>query len=138
MTQSNLKGSGCGCATTGGACQDDQTSGTTTSFRAPVDVIETDDGVIVRADVPGVSPDSVSVEVRGDTLELRAPVTRPIPEGAKVLQDEYGVGDWERTLRLGPTIDRERITARCTNGVLEVRLPKRTDSRKRRIEVHPS
>ena len=107
-------------------------------FRAPVDVIETDEGVIVRADVPGVAPDQVGVHVRGDTLELHAPVTRAYPENATVLLGEYGVGDWRRMLRLSPTIDPERITARCADGVLEVRLPKRHQAIKRRIEVRPT
>jgi HSP20 family molecular chaperone IbpA len=48
---------------------------------------------------------------------------------------EYGVGDWRRSLRLAPTIDREGIAARCTDGVLEVRLPKRREAQRRRIEV---
>jgi HSP20 family protein len=104
-------------------------------FRAPVDVIETEDHVIVRADVPGVAPKDVGVHVRGDTLELHAPVHRPVPEGARVFLAEYGVGDWRRSLRLAPTIDREGIAARCTDGVLEVRLPKRREAQRRRIEV---
>jgi len=125
----------CGCT---GQESAPQTESTGAWFRAPVDVIETDEGVTVRADVPGVSPESVSVHVRGDTLELHAPVTRTFPDGARVILGEYGVGDWKRVLRLAPTIDAERITARCKDGVLEVRLPRRQSAQKRRIEVHPS
>ena len=128
----------CGCiATSADAPRSDEARRADTEawFRAPVDVIETEDGVIVRADVPGVSPEQVGVHVRGDTLELHAPVNRPLPDNARVLLAEYGVGDWRRILRLSPAIDRERITARCASGVLEVRLPKRQEAQKRRIEV---
>ncbi len=107
-----------------------------TWFRAPVDVIETEEGVIVRADVPGVSPDQVGIHITGDTMELHAPISRPIPNDSRAFLAEYEVGDWKRVLRLAPTIDPDGITARCTNGVLEVRLPKRQEAQRRRIRVN--
>ena len=105
-------------------------------FRAPLDVVETESEVIIRADVPGVAPERVGIHVTGDTLELHAPVDRRPPAEARQVLAEYGVGDWRRVMRLAPTIDPEGITARCSSGVLEVRLPKRKESRPRRIAVN--
>lgn len=128
----------CDCGPTAVAEQPKKTEGAASGgpwFRAPLDVVETESEVIVRADVPGVAPERVGIHVTGDTLELHAPVDRQPPADARQILAEYGVGDWRRVMRLAPTIDPEGITAKCSSGVLEVRLPKRRESQRRRIAV---
>lgn len=59
----------------------------------------------------------------------------PAPEGARVLHEEYHVGDYYRSFILSDEVDRERITAEFRNGVLRLTLPKADRARSRRIEI---
>lgn len=102
-----------------------------------VDICEDDQGLWLWADMPGVASDKVDVQLIDDTLHLEGRVSLDDYEGLAPLYTEYNVGDYVRrfTLPDGGRYDRERITARLVNGVLEVRLPKAERAKPRRISV---
>ena len=87
------------------------------------------------ADMPGVPPDGVDIDLEGDELSIEGRVKGDEYEGLKPLYVEYGVGGYYRRFTLGEMIDREAIKAQLRNGVLVVKLPKAERARARRITV---
>jgi HSP20 family molecular chaperone IbpA len=104
-------------------------------FTPPIDIYETDEGLVLHADLPGVTIDSLELQVQDNKLTLFGKVNPQIPDGAKPLHREYQVGDFLRSFILSDEVDHERISAKLTNGVLEVTLPKATQVEPRKIEV---
>ena len=103
-------------------------------FVPPANIYETDDAVIVEADMPDVRPDAVDVTVEKNVLTLHGRVTAETPEGFSLAYAEYDVGDYHRSFSLSSEIDTERIEAHLHNGVLTLTLPKVKPTH-RRIEV---
>lgn len=99
-----------------------------------VDIYESEDALVVLADMPGVSPENVSIDVKENQLTLRGTVS-PERENERSLLREYGVGDYYRQFTLGRTIDQSRIEAVMKDGVLKLTLPKAETIKPRRIEV---
>lgn len=106
-----------------------------TYYEPAVDIYETRDALVVAADMPGVPPDEVGVNVDGRYLTIEGRVRRDEYEGVRPLHVEYGVGGFYRRFMLGEAIDREAIQAEMKNGVLTVRLPKAAHARVRKVEV---
>ena len=101
----------------------------------PVDVFETDEAIVVEADMPRVEPAGVEVQIDNGLLTILGRVeSRPI-QGVTQLYEETGPGDYCRAFTLDAAIDESRISAVITGGVLTVTLPKAEVKRARRIEV---
>lgn len=102
-----------------------------------VDIWEDEDGLTLRADMPGVDPNRVSVELRDDVLSLQGQVSLSDYEGLSPAYTEYNVGHFLRrfTIPDGGRYDREKVQARLTDGVLEVKVPRTEAARPRRIAV---
>lgn len=105
------------------------------SFVPNVDIVEMGGDIELRVDLPGASPEQVSIQFEDGTLSIEASVTDRQPTGTKYLVREYGVGDFRRQFRVANTIDASRIDASLRNGVLVVRLPKAEEAKPRRIAV---
>lgn len=99
-----------------------------------VDIYETNDALIVLADMPGVSPENVDIDLRDDTLTIRGTVDIPGVNENPVLV-EYEVGDYYRQFTLGRAIDQSRIEASMVDGVLKLVLPKVDVAKPRKIVV---
>jgi len=104
-------------------------------FNPPIDIFETDQGLVLLADLPGVTTDSLELQVQDNKLTLIGRVTSPAPEEAKLLHQEYAVGHFLRSFILSDEVDHERITAKLNHGVLEVVLPRAARGEPRRIQV---
>jgi len=100
-------------------------------FVPPTDIGETDDAIILVADMPGVSADSVEVVLDDELLTVRGRVQGHGPEGSNLAYAEYETGDYQRTFSICDEIDRDRIEARMNNGVLTLTLPKVQPTRKK-------
>ena len=107
-------------------------------FTPPIDIHETDDGLILRADLPGVSLETLELQVQNNRLTLFGRVPQVAPEGARLLHQEYHEGDFLRSFILSDNVDHDRISAKLTNGVLEVYLPHTPKAQPRRIQVSGS
>ena len=99
-----------------------------------VDVLETDDELLLYADLPGVSPDDVSLNCKGDELVLHARCA-PRHAGKRPIYTEYGVGDFYRAFRIAEQVEPGGVEASLKDGVLAVRVPKADAVRPRRISV---
>ncbi len=104
--------------------------------RPPMDVIEQDDAVVVRMDLPGIRPEDVEIEVDGDRLIITGKVAdEQTDESDRVTYRERRYGGFERSLRLGDTLVTENAEATFEHGVLTLVLPKRPETQPRRIAV---
>ena len=103
----------------------------------PIDVYETADGVVVVADMPGCTTDSLSIEVEDDTLSLEGTAGFAPPAGFSERVAENEPIFYVRSFGLRPDLDRDRITATLRDGVLTLAIPRTHESRARRIEVRP-
>ena len=106
------------------------------SMSPAVDVEETPEGYVFRADLPGVSSKDVKVTVSGDTLTLRGERKRDEHKTEGSLHRiERSYGSFERTFTLGTPVRTDQVKAAYRDGVLEIRVPKADEARAREIEV---
>jgi HSP20 family molecular chaperone IbpA len=100
-----------------------------------IDIHEGPEGLILEADLPGVNENTLSIQLEDNVLTLHARVPSPVPEGARVLHEEYRVSDFYRSFILSDEVERDKIAAELRNGVLRLSLPKAERARTRRIEI---
>jgi len=105
------------------------------AYIPPIDIHEAPDGLKLEADLPGANEQSLQIQLEDNVLSLYAKVDSPAPEGARLLHEEYRLGDYRRSFILSDEVDRERIAAELKNGVLTLVLPKAERARTRRIEI---
>ena len=111
-------------------------SATADLISPPVDVEETAEGYVFRADLPGVTEKDVKVSLTGDTLTLRGERKRETESGSgNVHRTERVFGAFERTFTLPAPVRGDQVKASYRNGVLEIRVPKAEEARVREIEV---
>jgi len=107
------------------------------TFVTDVDIAEDQHALWLWADMPGVGPDQVEVELHDNVLRIEGRVSLDAYEGLMPSYIEYNVGNYLRrfTLANSRQFDRDQIAARLTNGVLEVKLPKVEAAKPRKIPV---
>jgi len=104
----------------------------------PIDIHEGPEGLILEADLPGVSEGQLSIQLEDNVLSLHARMDAPAPEGARVLHEEYRPGDFYRSFILSDEVERSKISAELKQGVLKLTLPKAERAKTRRIEIKTS
>ncbi|WP_411700042.1 Hsp20/alpha crystallin family protein [Conyzicola sp.] len=104
----------------------------------PIDLYRDGDHYILNADLPGIDPGTVDVDVDGQLLTIRAERTVRGHEGVKWLAQERPSGSFLRQFTLGEGIDGEKISANYDNGVLSVMIPVTERARPRKISVTAS
>ena len=107
-------------------------------FVPDFDILETDDALVLYADMPGASNDSIRVDLDHEVLQIEGNVSAQDYEGLTPVYTEYNVGNWVRRFTLADTqrLAADKVSARLANGVLEVRLPKAEREKARRVPVH--
>ncbi len=101
----------------------------------PMDLYKVDDHYVLTADLPGVDPGSVDLNVDNGVLTVAAQRTAQSDEGVAWLTSERFYGTYRRQLTLGDGIDAAAISARYDNGVLSVTIPVAQKAKLRRIEI---
>ena len=99
------------------------------------DVYETPEEIVVVAELPGVSEESLDITLEQRELTIRGTTAASAPEGYRLIYSEYGEGNYERRFVLADSIDRTGIAANLKNGVLQLRLPKVKEALARKIPV---
>jgi HSP20 family molecular chaperone IbpA len=105
------------------------------TFRPRCDILETEEGLTILADMPGAKAETLEVHVEKRELSIRAEVEEAAPEGMSLAIREYQAGDWERRFAVSREFDLERVSASLTDGVLKLTLPKAREAEARRIDV---
>ena len=105
------------------------------SFVPRADIYETEKEIIVLADVPGANEKTVDITLEKNVLSITAFVEPAIPREYEIAYAEYEDGDYQRSFRLSDEIDRDKIEAVVSDGVLRLHLPKSQESRTKKIAV---
>jgi len=108
----------------------------TPAFRPPMDIYEDEKAIYVKADIPGVVPEDIDIEVKDNVLTLHGERKREDEEkeeGYRRVERRYG--SFRRSFTLPDTVDTAGIDANYKNGVLTLTLPKRPESQHREIKV---
>jgi HSP20 family protein len=101
----------------------------------PVDVAETQDRILVRAELPGLRQEDIEIEFENGLLTLRGERKLEKMEGLTWHRVERSYGNFSRTFTLPRTVDPERITASYREGVLEIEVPKREEAKPKQIRI---
>lgn len=102
----------------------------------PVDIYETEEGLVVMADLPGVSKENLDVRVENGLLTIRARTGHT--RTGEAIYREFELANFFRQFELSDKVDRNKITAELKHGVLTLHLPKAEEVRPRQIEVNVS
>lgn len=104
----------------------------------PMDLYKDGEKYVVEADLPGVDPSSVDIDVDGQLLTIRAErkVSTAEREGTQWITRERETGSYVRQLNLGQDVDMESISADYNSGVLKVTIPVSPKSQPRKIKVN--
>jgi HSP20 family protein len=100
----------------------------------PVDIREDDDNVYVEAELPGFNKDEIDLNLEGGVLNISAERKQEEPKGTSHLQ-ERRFTKVQRSFTLPSSVDENNASAEFDNGVLKLSIPKKAESRRRKIEV---
>lgn len=105
-------------------------------FAPRVDVIDRDDEVIVRAEVAGVRKEDLDISLTDSALTIKGRARREDKkEEGDYYRCEIASGAFARTVGLPSAVDSEKAKAAFVDGIVEVKIPKLSKTRRRRIEV---
>ena len=96
-----------------------------------IDVEETGDAYLLRADLPGIARDQINVEINEDVVTIAVEYKRETTTDAKAIRLERLSGKASRSLRLPVTVDATKANARHVDGVLTLTLPKAAPTARR-------
>lgn len=105
------------------------------SLRPAVDIFENGDAITLLADLPGVSDNTLSVEVDDKTLTIQGEIALDMPGDLESLYADVRSTHYQRAFTLSSELDAARISASLSNGLLTVKIPKREEVRPRKIEI---
>lgn len=112
------------------------------SFEVPaaqfrVDVSENENAYTMRAEIPGVKKEDIHITIDGDTVAISAEVKseKEVKNGDRVLRSERQYGKVQRAFALGQAVDEAAATAKYSDGVLEVTLPKKAEAQAKRVTI---
>lgn len=99
------------------------------------DIYETNDALVVLAEMPGVDPDNVDISVENRTLTISGHSTKSDPQGYTPVHAEYRDIDFRRSFTLSEAVDSDKIDAAMDNGVLRLTIPKSGPAPAKKISV---
>ena len=106
------------------------------STAMPMDVVRRNDALLVRLDLPGVTPESINVTMDGRVLTIEANRAVDEHEGDVVYLRARPSGSVRRQVMLPDNLDVDHVQASYDDGVLSLRIPVAEDATPRRIEIH--
>ena len=102
----------------------------------PMDLVEAEDHFVLKADLPGLAEEDVSIEIQDNTLTISGERKAEHESHEKGwYRVERSFGRFSRSLTLPEGVDADAVTAEFDHGVLEVRIPKPEERKPRRVEI---
>lgn len=102
-------------------------------IKPAVDIIETENGLTLVADIPGAAKGTMDVNVDKGILTLNAPASRSMP--GRPIYTEFECAHYYRQFSIPETLDHEKAKAEFSNGVLTLKVPVAEAAKPRRIEI---
>jgi HSP20 family protein len=114
----------------------DESAWVSGAWTPPVDIYETDEALVMKAELPGFSKDDISIELKENTLVIKGERKHEdeVKEG-NYHRMERSYGAFQRAFMLPMTVDQEKVKASYKDGILELRLPKVQAAQPKRIAV---
>ena len=104
-------------------------------FTPEVDIFETEKAITLLADIPGVKPDKLNIDLRDNVLTITGDVDPAGKAGEEDVIIEYDTGRFYRQFTLSEVIDQNKINATLADGVLRLNLPKVAKAAPRKIAI---
>jgi HSP20 family molecular chaperone IbpA len=104
-------------------------------IRPPVDIFEDAHGIMVVAEMPGVSKDRLNVQADRNALLIEGDAAIDMPEGMEAVYADIQSTRYARSFVLSGELETEAVDAKLKDGVLTIRIPKRSEFRPRKVEV---
>ena len=98
-----------------------------------VNIIETEEGLTLTADIPGASKDALDVNVEKGILTISAPVSWSMP--GNPIYTEFELASYYRQFSIPESLDHEKAKAHIANGILTLRVPKTEAAKPRKIDI---
>jgi HSP20 family protein len=102
-------------------------------IKPAVNIIETEEGLTLTADVPGAAKDTLEVNVEKGILTISAPVCRSMP--GNPTHSEFELASYYRQFSIPESLDHEKAKADLVNGILTLRVPKAEVAKPRKVEI---
>jgi HSP20 family protein len=102
-------------------------------IQPPVDIYETNEGLVLLADLPGVAPSDLEVRLEENILTIQGKAKHAV--ASEPIYREFELVNFFRQFELSDQVDREKIAARLNHGVLILQLPKAEKAKPRQIPV---
>ncbi len=107
-----------------------------TEWKPAVDVAETESDITVKAEIPGIDPKDIDISITGDKLTLKGEKKEEKEKVGKCYHRvESSYGSFKRVIDLPVSVDVEKVVAKGENGLLEITLPKKEESKTKKINV---
>ena len=103
-------------------------------IRPAVNIIETEEGLILTADIPGATKENLDINVEKGILTIHAPAQHVAP-GTQNYR-EFELASYYRQFSIPESLDHEKAKAEYSNGILTLRVPKAKIAKPKRIDVH--
>jgi HSP20 family protein len=110
---------------------------TSRTWMPPVDIYETEDNLVLKAELPGINPNDVEVRVEDNTLFLKG--ERKFEKEVKeenLHRVERSYGGFSRTFALPSSINAEKVQAEYKDGILTLTMPKREEAKPKTIKIN--
>lgn len=107
----------------------------TRHWAPPVDVLENENELVLRLDLPGVSMSEIDVQLTGETLSIRGERRFERREGEGALHMERPYGAFHRAFNLSVPVQTDAVRADYKDGVLTITLPKQEAVKPRKIQI---
>ncbi len=108
----------------------------TRGFAPAIDVYETDNDIVVQAEIPGMEPNDLDVNLAGDVLTIKGEKKGEHEErGENFHRIERSYGSFSRSISLPCEVEQDRVDASYKNGVLHLTLPKSENCKKRAVKI---
>jgi HSP20 family molecular chaperone IbpA len=104
-------------------------------LRPPVDIFEDAHGITVQAEMPGVSRDRLRVQADRNSLTIEGDIGIEMPKGMEPIYADVQATCYARSFVLSGELETDAIDAKLKDGVLTIRIPKRSEFRPRKVEV---
>jgi HSP20 family molecular chaperone IbpA len=135
MNDTSLTRTNANAPTTTSAGQAADPSAPRPALVPPVDIFESDVGITLLADMPGVSKDRLAVRVDGDNLVIEGAAEVAMPQKLEILHSEIRNPYFRRSFTLSRELDTGKIEATLKGGVLRLHIPKADEARPRKVEI---
>lgn len=107
-----------------------------TTWAPAVDVVDSDEGIMVKAELPGIKKEDIQLEIMDNTLHLKGERKQEKEEkGNNYYINEINCGSFHRAFTLPAAVDMEKVKAEYKDGVLEIVLPKKEEAKIRKISI---